>query len=293
MNRFSDEQPAWHDYLGDTLRGDVPVNQLIPQHPYLLDTLQLEEALHKNTEHIMLLNMDEAYAVMDALYNKGTTYSGNIKDAASGIKNMSKLVSYKDAGKLVINLKGLGIKAIPYVHKGVTYIKITGYPSVRRILNGTRYAVNNPKILELGIGNAGINAGILSGARFCIYFVAAQRVVEYIFSSEHDVATFIGNITMDVAKVIVTIFVTKIAVAIVTGVTTALSIVVPISAGIAIIVVIGFLITYGLLSLDEQYHLSERLIKSIRKGLDEHQRVMDWNLRHSNHYLFSMMDGHY
>ncbi|EKI0251989.1 hypothetical protein O8H62_001282 [Enterobacter asburiae] len=293
MNRFSDEQPAWHDYLGDTLRGDVPVNQLIPQHPYLLDTLQLEEALHKNTEHIMLLNMDEAYAVMDALYNKGTTYSGNIKDAVSGIKNMSKLVSYKDAGKLVINLKGLGIKAIPYVHKGVTYIKITGYPSVRRILNGTRYAVNNPKILELGIGNAGINAGILSGARFCIYFVAAQRVVEYIFSSEHDVATFIGNITMDVAKVIVTIFVTKIAVAIVTGVTTALSIVVPISAGIAIIVVIGFLITYGLLSLDEQYHLSERLIKSIRKGLDEHQRVMDWNLRHSNHYLFSMMNGHY
>ncbi|HBH7067784.1 TPA: hypothetical protein KWI17_003207 [Enterobacter cloacae] len=293
MNRFSDEQPAWHDYLGDTLRGDVPVNQLIPQHPYLLNTLQLEEALYKNTEHIMLLNMDEAYAVMDALYNKGTTYSGNIKDAVSGIKNMSKLVSYKDAGKLVINLKGLGIKAIPYVHKGVTYIKITGYPSVRRILNGTRYVVNNPKILELGIGNAGINAGILSGARFCIYFVAAQRVVEYIFSSEHDVATFIGNITMDVAKVIVTIFVTKIAVAIVTGVTTALSIVVPISAGIAIIVVIGFLITYGLLSLDEQYHLSERLIKSIRKGLDEHQRVMDWNLRHSNHYLFSMMNGHY
>lgn len=293
MNRFRDEQPAWHDYLGDTLRGNVPLNQLIPQHPYLLDTLQLEEALHKNTEHIMLLNMDEAYAVMDALYNKGTTYSGNIKDAVSGMKNMSKLVSYKDAGKLVINLKGLGIKAIPYVHKGVAYIKITGHPSVRRILNGTRYAVNNPKILELGIGKAGINAGVLSGARFCIYFALAQRVVEFIFSSEHDVAAFIGNITMDMAKVIVTVFVTKIAVAIVTGVATALSIVVPISAGIAIIVVIGFLITYVLLSLDEQYHLSERLIKSIREGLEEHQRVMDWNLRHSNHYLFSKINGHY
>jgi hypothetical protein len=145
MNRFNNDQPAWHDYLGDMLRGDVPVNQLVPQHPYLLDTLKLEEVLHKNTEHILLLNTDEAYAVLNALYNKGTTYSGNIKDATSGMKNISKLVSYKDAGKLVINLKGLGIKAVPYVHKGVTYIKITGYPSVRRILNGTRYAVNNPK----------------------------------------------------------------------------------------------------------------------------------------------------
>ena len=293
MNRFRDEQPAWHDYLGDTLRGNVPVNQLIPQHPYLLNTLQLEEALYKNTEHIMLLNMDEAYAVMDALYNKGTTYSGNIKDAVSGMKNMSKLVSYKDAGKLVINLKGLGIKAIPYVHKGVTYIKITGYPSVRRILNGTRYAVNNIKILELGIGKAGINAGILSGARFCIYFALAQRVVEFIFSSEHDVAAFIGNITMDVAKVIVTIFVTEIAVAIGSGLATALSIVVPISVGIALIVLLGIGITASLLYLDEKYHLSDRLIKSIKKGLEEHQKVMDWNLQHSNPYLFSMMNGHY
>ena len=295
MNRFRDEQPAWHDYLGDTLRGNVPVNQLILQHPYLLDTLQLEEALYKNTEHIMLLNMNEAYAVMDALYNKGTTYSGNIKDAVSGMKNMSKLVSYKDAGKLVINLKGLGIKAIPYVHKGVTSIKITGYPSVRRILNGTRYAVNNPKVLDLGIGNAGINAGVLSGARFCIYFVAAQRVVEYIFSSEHDVAVFIGNITMDVAKVIVSIFVTKFAIIVGTwGATTVgFSAILPISVGIVVIVTLGIVITTSLLYLDEKYHLSDRLIASIRRGWEEHQKVTEWNLRHSNPYLFSMMNGHY
>jgi hypothetical protein len=175
----------------------------------------------------------------------------------------------------------------------VTYIKITGYPSVRRILNGTRYAVNNPKILDLGIGKAGINAGILSGARFCIYFSAAQRVVEFIFSSEHDVATFIGNITMDVAKVIVTMFVTKIAVAIGSGLTTALSIVIPISVGIVLIVLLGIGITASLLYLDEKYHLSEHLIRSIKKGLKEHQRVVNWNLQHSNPYLYSMMNENY
>ncbi|EKI0254714.1 hypothetical protein O8H62_004082 [Enterobacter asburiae] len=293
MNRFNDERPAWHDYLGDTLRGNVPVNQLIPQHPYLLNTLQLEEALHENAEHIMLLTTDEAYAVMNALYKKGTTYSGNIKDAVSGTKNITKLVSYRDAGKLVFNLKGLGIKAVPYMHKGVTYIKITGYPSVRRILNGTRYAVNNLKILELGIGKAGINAEILRGARFCIRFAAAQRAVEFIFSSDHDLATFIGNITMDVAKVVVTMFVTKVAMGMLTGLATVAGAVIPVTIGIAIAVALGFYITYKLADLDEKYHLSERLIAIIKNGLEEHQKMMDWNIQHSNPCLFSMMNGHY
>jgi len=295
MKTFNDDQPSMSDYLGDVLRGNVPPNQLIPQHPFLLNTLQLKEVLEKNTEHIMLLTMDEAYAVADALYNKSTNYAGNIKDSVSGVKQIVKLTSYRDAGKLVFNLKGLGIKALPYVYKGVTYIKITGYASLRRIVNGTRYAVNNPKILELSIGRAGIHHGIMSGARFCIYFSAAQRTLELIFSSEHDVATFIGNLTMDVAKVIVTIFVTKIAMATVMGIATGVgsSVILPISVGIFIIVVLGVAVAVGLHKLDEHYHLSESLINSIKKGMAEHQKMMEWNLIHGNSGMFSMMNGSY
>jgi len=295
MKTFNDDQPSVSDYLGDVLRGNVPPNQLIPQHPFILNTLQLKEVLEKNTEHIMLLTMDEAYAVADGLYNKTTNYAGNIKDTLSGVNNIAKLTSYRDAGKLVFNLKGLGIKAQPYVYKGVTYIKITGYASLRRIVNGTRYAVNNPKVLELSIGRAGIHHGIMSGARFCIYFSAAQRTLELIFSSEHDVATFIGNLTMDVAKVIVTIFITKIAVEIGMAVGAALfgSAVLPISVGIMLIVAVGFGITASLFKIDEYYKLSEKLISSIRKGMDEHSRMLEWNLQHGNHMMFSMMKGNY
>ena len=42
-------------------------------------------------------------------------------------------------------------------------MKITGYPSLRRILNGTRYRINHPKVLEVGIGSAGFRNGIMSG----------------------------------------------------------------------------------------------------------------------------------
>jgi hypothetical protein len=71
---------------------------------------------------------------------------------------------------------------------------------------------------------------------------------------------------MDVAKVIVTMFVTKIAVAIGSGLTTALSIVIPISVGIVLIVLLGIGITASLLYLDEKYHLSEHLIRCIKKA---------------------------
>lgn len=90
-------------------------------------------------------------------------------------------------------------------------MKITGYPSLRRILNGTRYGINHTKVLEVGIGSAGFRNGIMSGAKFCIWFSACWRLIELIFKSEHDVAALLGNVTMDVAKVIVSVFASKLA----------------------------------------------------------------------------------
>lgn len=139
-------------------------------------------------------------------------------------------------------IKGLGIKAIQYQYGGQVYVKITGYASLRRILQGTRYKINSPQILELGIGKAGINGGILEGAKFCIWFSLAYRTVQLIFKSDHDVAAFIGNITMDIAKIIVTIFVTKILVAIGTAIAAAGSIAVPIAVSIILLIAVGLLL---------------------------------------------------
>lgn len=293
--------PSWSDYLGDTLRGNVPVNQLIPQHPYILDTLGLAEAFAKNTQHIMLLTLDEAQGVIDDLLNGSpmhyaSTYAGNIKDTATGLHNFARLASYAEAGKVVYRLKGLGIKAIPYQHGGQYYIKITGHASLRRILNGTRYKINNPRILELGIGKAGVNVGIIEGAKFCIWFSLAFHTVELIFKSDHDVAAFIGNITMDVAKIIVTMFVTEIA-PIVGGlasvILSALGFATPIAVGIFLIVAIGIGITATLDYLDnDKYHLSERLISAIREWMNTQQNIEQWNVSHSNPFTPGLMNAY-
>ncbi|HAS1183178.1 hypothetical protein CIW66_16635 [Enterobacter cloacae] len=249
---------------------------------------QLKNSLVNNANHIMLLTPDEAQGVIDDLIGSpsvsfSTTYAGNIKETVSATKNLSKLFSYQQAGKIVFTLKGLGIKATQYAYQGKMYVKITGYPSLRRILNGTRYRIDHPKVLEVGIGRAGFRNGIMSGARLCIWFSACWRLVELIFKSDHDVAAFLGNVTMDVAKVIVGVFVSRLA-----GVFYSLTIspfiasaAVPVWGQIVGVVVLGFFIAWNLNELDKHYDLSNKLIEFIRKGLKEQQKIAEWNARNS------------
>ncbi|HCL5278824.1 TPA: hypothetical protein N2G40_002095 [Salmonella enterica] len=300
MSEFNNANPSWSDYLGDALRGNVPVNQLIPQHSYILATLGLAEVFEKYTQHLILLTLEEVQEVVDDLCSSGpvaftTTYAGNLKDMATAGRSINKLMSYADAGKIIDWLKGLGIKAIQYKYRGQIYVKITGYASLRRILQGTRYQINNPQMLELCIGKAGINGSIISGARFCIWFSMFWHTVELIFKSDHDVAAFIGNITMDVAKIIATIFVTKILVmaggALVAGAASVgFSITLPIAAGILLIVAIGLVITIALAYLDSKYHLSDKLIAVIREGMKAQQDINKWNLEHTDPLTHGLMN---
>lgn len=260
---------------------------------------KLKNNLNSNTQHIMLLTLEEAQGVIaDLLGSKtvsfSTNYADNIKDTADATKKLLKLFSYQQAGKIVFTLKGLGVKATQYAYQGKLYVKITGYPSLRRILNGTRYRINHPKVLEVGIGSAGFRNGIMSGARFCIWFSACWRLVELVFKSEHDVAALLGNVTMDVAKVIVSVFVSRLSGNIIRwgGAFFVTSAAVPVWGEIVGAVALGFFIAYALNEVDEKYELSDKLIACIRDGMKEQQKIAEWNSRHSG-YRGSLYGGIY
>ncbi|ASG86334.1 hypothetical protein DTG75_09315 [Salmonella enterica subsp. salamae] len=293
MERYYDWIGNHHD---DILRGNNwQLNQRFEN-----EIRTLKNNLNNNVQHIMLLTLDEAQGVIDDLLSSkpvsfSTNYAGNIRDTVSATKNLSKLFSYQQAGKIVFTLKGLGVKATQYAYQGKLYVKITGYPSLRRILNGTRYRFNHPKVLEVGIGSAGFRNGIMSGARFCIWFSACWRLIELIFKSDHDIAALLGNVTMDVAKVIVSVFVSKLA-----GRIPALylssffvtSAAVPVWGEIVCAVALGFFIAYILNEVDEKYGLSDKLIVCIREGMKEQQKIAEWNFRHSE-YRGSLYGGIY
>uniref|UniRef100_UPI0036DE9E4C hypothetical protein n=1 Tax=Photorhabdus sp. RM322S TaxID=3342825 RepID=UPI0036DE9E4C len=257
--------PAWEGYIGDFLKGHVGVDQLKPQHEFF-DAIGLETQLRENTTYIALLSLEEAKSVLEdigspkpkspfmkkvfSVADPISPYAGNIHDAF-------------DFTNVVSEFKRLGIKATEYVGKnGQKYIKISGYAGVRKFITASKYGASNMKMISMGIGQQGINSGIVKGMKFCILFSAAYRTVEYIFKDEYTLADFLGNIAVDMAKTAVAAFASW-------AIGTVLSSF--FVAGASIIVVAGIVVLVGLAAaivlnyLDNKYQISEKVIKLIKE----------------------------
>ncbi|WP_109408485.1 hypothetical protein [Proteus genomosp. 4] len=189
----------------------------------------------------------------DTLFSIGdiaSSYSGNIYE------------SYR-VERIVNEFRNINITATEYVGKnGNVYIKISGHAGVRAYLNATRYLANNPRIIYMGVGTQGMNSVSAGGVRFAIVFSAAYRIVELIFRDEYDLTNFFVNITMDMAKLAIA---TQVSATIV-GVITTLRI---ISGGSIIVVsvgifLLGLAISYFLYKLDDEFKISETIIKNLK-----------------------------
>lgn len=178
-----------------------------------------------------------------------SSFAGNIAEAVS-------------VSRIVMEMKGVGVTATEYVGKnGSKYIKLSGYPGVRKYLDATRYLVGNQKILDMGIGTKGIESGIATGARFCIIFSAAYRAVELMLKDEYALTDFFVNLTMDAAKLAISVGVAWGAKMAATGLMVAGGSVIAISLGIFIL---GLGVSFALLWLDNEYKISETIIKNLK-----------------------------
>ncbi|ACT14525.1 MULTISPECIES: hypothetical protein [Pectobacterium] len=179
-----------------------------------------------------------------------SSFAGNIAEAVS-------------VSRIVMDMKGFGVTATEYVGKnGSKYIKLSGYPGVRKYLDATRYLVSNHKILDIGIGTKGIESGIATGARFCIVFSGAYRAIELMVKDEYTLTDFFVNLTMDVAKLAVSVGVAW-------GAKTAATSVMVATGGSVIIIaggifLLGVVVSFSLLWLDNEYKISETIIKNLK-----------------------------
>lgn len=161
-----------------------------------------------------------------------------------------------------MELRGFGVTATEYVGRnGNRYIRLSGYPGIRRYLNATRYLIDNHRILDIGIGTRGIENGIIGGARFCIVFSAAYRAVELLLKDEYGLTDFFVNLTMDMAKLAVSIGVAWGAKTVATGFMVAGSSVVGIAIGVF---AIGLFVSFLLYWIDTEFKISEKIIKHLK-----------------------------
>lgn len=234
---------------------------------------KLHASMNANQHHIMLLTKEEAYDVLecfgefgrnDSVLEEGflnltrdetldylgqsAIYSGNAKDLYS-------------AADLVRKLGGFGIAAVVYVGRsGEKLIKITGYPGIRRILNGTRYKLNNMQIVKIGLGNTGINNSIVQGMRWNIYVSLAYRSIELIFRDESSTADFLGNITVDIAKTIVMAAGTRAFSSLIV-----MSAAVSIGATFLTVAVVLVIVTFALNEIDKEFGITDKIIEKIKE----------------------------
>ncbi|NHB62671.1 hypothetical protein C5472_16565 [Photorhabdus sp. RW14-46] len=263
--------------MGDFLRGHVGANQLKPQHEFF-DAIGLEKQLRENTTYIALLSLDEAKDVLEDIDSPKpkspfikkifeitdpiSPYAGNIHDSL-------------DLFNVIGEFKKLGIKATEYMGKdGNRYIKISGYAGVRKIITASRYKAANMKMISMGIGQQGLNSGIVKGMKFSIFFSAAYRTVELIFKDEYTLADFLGNIAVDLAKAVVAAFVSW-AIGSVMMATSIAGASIIFVAGVVFIV--GFVMTYALDAIDKRFKISETVINLIRKEMERKPRIPEAN----------------
>jgi hypothetical protein len=178
-----------------------------------------------------------------------SSFAGNIVEAFS-------------VARIAIEMRGLGVTATEYVGRnGQRYIRLSGYAGIRRYLNATKYLIDNHRILDMGIGTRGIETGIVNGARFCIVFSGAYRAVELLLKDEYGLTDFFVNLTMDMAKLAVSVgatwwLKTTATAAMLTG-----SSVLIIACGIFLF---GVGIAFTLFWLDKKYKISESIIKYLK-----------------------------
>ncbi len=268
------------------LRGNDTFTTFPSMNPMLRDMAAINGTFITQNHHIMLLTLEEAQEVLDDLLGGVDDFfsfragPGNIKDGLDGFRNLSKLMTYHDAnGKLVINFKSLKIQAIEYKLLGQSYIRITGYAGLRRILNGTRYGARNPQVLEMALGWRGLGGAFIKGTRFCIYCALAFRAVELIFKSDYHLTDFLVDVSVDIAKIVVSsvvIAIVGMGLAIVGS---------PIVLTIGLIIAIGIGLNIGLNKLDEKNGLSDSLKEKLRNTLIEEQRMKEWNSAHTSTFF--------
>lgn len=161
-----------------------------------------------------------------------------------------------DAYTLSLVCKDLGLKgkAVAKVINGRQYIVFSGYAGLRTYLPGTVYSLKNRKIIQMAIGTLGIKNLVRSGARLTICLTVPLAILECFLNDHATMASLIGNVSIDLAKIGIGAIMSAIA-----GLTIGAVIstaVLPIVATITVSVLAGL----ALEAIDSRYGLTDKLV---------------------------------
>lgn len=247
---------------------------------------KLKKQINNNTHEVYMISLDE----MDYIINKSAKSSLQKDKWAtirSKIDTSANYYSYGQdtflLGKLMGDLGYAGSRAYIKFYGGKPHIILKGYPGLRKILNASRYGLNNAKVVKMGLGKyGGINAA-KSGGILTIVLLTTYRVIDFFLRDEATLNQLIGSLATDVVKVGIATGASIAAAAGVSAVGTTLtasSVAAFAAAGGAMVaigplvvaILVGVAVSMLLTKLDEDYHITDKIIAALdeisEKGID-------------------------
>lgn len=251
---------------------------------------QLKQVIESNKHEIFVISIDEMDAIIRSSPN-GQKQSVQIKWQKIRDKigiGTSYYASADDAvtmAKLVGDLGSFGAKAYIKSYGGKPHIILKGHPGLRRILTGTKYGIKNPKVVSMGLGRAGAVAAAKQGGILTVFLLSAYRVVDFVLTDEATLSRLIGTLATDIVKVGLATGASIAVATFVAGLTT-------IAVGpIIAVVFVGVVSTYALDSLDQRYHLTERVISALDEMGDDASSFIERKQRELANAAVEMADS--
>ncbi|MDF5014704.1 hypothetical protein P3589_22270 [Vibrio parahaemolyticus] len=241
----------------------------------------LRNNLKDNQEHVMFLTLEEAFKVLQSWGWKDTQATWKSMTTSTGAQIM---INYGVNGKDIVttsmiiaqfNVHGIkatklglkatfGMKMSTYYNKtGTEMIKLSGYSGLRRILTGTTYRLDNPKVVQLGIGKYGLANSIKSGTVITIFVAAGFRILDYAFNDEVFLTDLVGSLATDVVKIGISSAVSAALGA------ASLAFVSFVAVNLAVVVAAGLVTSIILNELDEHYGITPKVIELLEKAQQE------------------------
>jgi len=124
------------------------------------DKNEFKQKIQSNKHEVFIVSFDEMEAIIQSSPNCNKP---SVKEAWKKIKgNVGFGASYYSStddavtlAKLVGDLGSFGAKAYVKSYGGKPHVILKGRPGLRNILTGTKYGIENPKVLKMGLGKAG------------------------------------------------------------------------------------------------------------------------------------------
>jgi hypothetical protein len=153
---------------------------------------KLVETLKKNEEIIQVVPAD-------LLLREWNENKSTMKTASAYAAPTLDLIT---ARKIIneLGFRANKVKVKTYAN-GKSYVLFKGYPGSRQVLRGTKYLVDNPKVVRMAIGPKGIAKSIKSGVVLTFVLSVGIEVIDYVLNDKATLSNFLGTVSTDIIKI--------------------------------------------------------------------------------------------